>query len=350
MGWLKSTGAIGLEIDTGIIRVVELQGTEKAVSLLTIAQKELPIHAVAEGMVVDVNAVATALQEIWEQYRFGQREVILGICNQGVFLRYTTFPKISEKKLASAIRFKAREYFPIDLAEMVFDYAVLGEQPRGLNPNPTLEILLVAVRKDTLKPSLQTLEMCNLQPKIVDVTFLALLRTLTKEQLTGSFVLVDLANGLTTIQLISRGVPRFSRVISHSLQTYAREMNLPLGEDTLLAQPLVAATLEEDLQYAGYGLPDDWGLTLANEIRSSVSYYLAQDNAGSVDTVILSGRGAKINGLADRLREELGVQVEILNPLAGLKEVIPEIENQLGEQALEYASCLGLALRGLGAK
>ncbi|ABO49572.1 type IV pilus assembly protein PilM [Desulforamulus reducens MI-1] len=347
MAFFKPAGAVGLQIDTGIIRVVELKGTARFASLVTAGQIDIPDHAVVDGIVVDVQTVAQAIRDLWERHNIKDREVVLGICNQGVFMRYTTFPKIPDKKLAQALRFQAGEYFPIDNSQLVFDYAVLGEDKKANNIK--LKVLLVAARKDLLDISLRTLEAAHLQPKVVDISYLALLRTLTREQLSDSLVLVDLANGLTTIQLVHEGIPRFSRVISHSLQSYAREVNVPLADENLTSLPLVAATEEVAARsYTGFNTPEDWSTTLANEIRSSVSYYLAQANAGSVEIVILSGRGARISGLAERLQEELGVRVEVLYPLKNLQESLQSNGLGFADIGTDFTSCIGLALRGLG--
>ncbi len=139
-------------------------------------------------------------------------------------------------------------------------------------------------------------------------------------------------------------------MISHSLQAYAREVDLPLADGDLTSRPLVAAAKDMDIgRYTGLNPSEDWSTTLANEIRSSVSYYLAQANAGSVETVVLSGRGATIPGLGSIFQEELEVQVEILHPLANLQESLHGNNLEIAQQDAVFASCIGLALRGLGA-
>lgn len=347
MGFIKSAGAVGLEIDTGIIRVVELKGTSRSFSLTAFGQIEIPESAVVEGVVADAQVVAQACKDLWEKLGISRKEVVLGISNQGVFMRLATFPKIPEKKLAQALGYQAGEYFPIPLPQLVYDFAVLGELTgdRGAE----LEILYMAARRDLLEKSLEALNIAGLQPRVLDVSYLALLRTLPKHHLTGTVVLVDMANGLTTLQLINEGIPRFARVIPHSLMYYARDLNLTLPQlFTALAQ--VAAAKEEAM--AG-DIPADsfdrWVMILEEEIRSTVNYYVAQGNAGVVDTVVLSGCGARIVGLATKLMEDLGVQVEILNPFVSIKGLIEAQDDGIETKEPDFAVSIGLALRGLGA-
>ncbi|GAB6156866.1 type IV pilus assembly protein PilM [Desulfotomaculum varum] len=331
MRFFTNPGAVGVEIDTGVIRAVELKGSGRAASLAAAGQIDIPLPAVSEGVVAQAAVVAGALRELWSRCGISKQHVVLGICNQNVFMRIATLPKIPEKKLAQALRFQAGQYFPVNISQLVFDYALLGEVSKAAAAE--LEILLVASRRDIVQNNLQAMEAAGLQTEILDISYLSLLRTLSATQRSDTLVLVDIANGLTTIQLVSRGVPRFSRVIAHSLITYAGEAGLDLQEAALLSRT-----------------PDgDWLVTLANEIRSSVSYYLAQGNAGMVNSVLLSGRGARLKGLPERLQEELEVPVEVLDPLQNLSQSSPASGADLGAAGADFAVCIGLALRGLGA-
>ncbi|WP_347487656.1 type IV pilus biogenesis protein PilM [Desulfoscipio sp. XC116] len=423
MRFLKSSGAVGLELDTGIIRVVELSGDKHAPSLVAAGEIVIPEDAVSEGVVADVDAVARALEELWAKTGIGSREVVLGISNQGVLMRLAGFPKIPDNKLTQALRFQAGEYFPIPLAEMVFDHAVVGELD-GDN-GPQLQILLVAARRELLDKSLQAVQQASLMPRVVDAAPLALLRTLPAERLTDPVLLVDISNGLTTLLLVAGGVPRFARVIPQSLKSYARELNKPL--DKLLGTVRqAAAALQEDLlstgraaergrpgycpeqtraageerpiykpgdnsmdsgpafnlektvdkgqarqegrpPVSGHGiggwpsvgeyalgagamaveLTGDWELALANEIRSSIGYYIAQTGAAAVDAVIISGRGARVAGLPEFLQTEIDVPVEIINPLINIKAPGQVKGVDLQRKGPDFAVSIGLALRGL---
>ncbi len=376
MQFLKSSGAVGLELDTGIIRVVGLSGVKHAPSLAAAGEITIPEDAVSEGVVDDVDAVARALEELWAKARIGSREVTLGISNQGVLMRLANFPKIPDNKLAQALRFQAGEYFPIPLEEMVFDHAVMGEVDgdNGLQ----LQILLVAARRDLLDKSLQAVQKAALVPRVVDAAPLALLRTLPAERLESSVLLVDVSNGLTTLLLVAGGIPRFARAIPHSLKSYAHELDRPL-EELLETVRQVATAAQEDrspspedndtwlsdtgrdtgggwpstgehtptTSQAAIELPGKWEFELANEIRSSISYYMAQTGEAAVDAVIISGRGARLAGLTEFLQAEIDVPVEIIDPLVNIKGSAQVNGVDLRRKGPDFAVTIGLALRGL---
>ena len=347
MGLFKSDGAVGLELDTGTIRAVELAGTGHAANLAAAGQIGIPDDAVVEGVVADPGAVADALRQLWNQAGLRSRNVVLGVSNQGLLMRMANLPRVPEKKLAQLMQFQAGDYFPIPLPQLVFDFAVVGEI-NGEN-GPEQEILLVAARREQLNTSLAALESASLQPVVVDASPLALMRTVTEVQLTGTVAMLDISNGLSTLLLASGGIPRFARVIPHSLQGYARERGLPLSE-LLEGNRQVAAAGELLLAKPGdTGSPGDWGMVLAAEVRSSIEFYLAQRSDTGLDLVVLSGRGALIGGITEFFRSQLEVPVEVVEPLAVITGPVEAGGVDLRRCGPEFAVSIGLAMRGLEA-
>jgi type IV pilus assembly protein PilM len=340
MGILRSGGSVGLDIDTGIIRVVELKGKAKTVNLSAAGRIEIPSHVVEEGMVTDIDTVADALKELWKDARISSRDVTVGISNQGVLMRMARFPKLLEKNLAKAVRFQVGDYFPIPLDQLVLDFSLTGEV-EGENGSE-MEVLLVAARRDILERCLGALSAASLRPLVVDASSLALLRTLPEDRQSGNVALLDISNGRNGSLLIAeKGVPRLARVISQS--PYDREMELIKG-----SRELVATTIDDDQeQIIDHRYFDEWVMALANEVRSSIGYYMSQRNTESVGTVILSGRGARFESLPVKLEEEMDISVEIIKPLVRLNGPVSGNYSFINNEEPDFAVSIGLALRGL---
>lgn len=337
MALFGKAGVVGLEMDTGIIRGVEVSRGQKVVAA---GQVVLPETAVVDGMVQDVEAVAAALNTLWTESRFGTRNVALGIFNQGVMLRLINFPQVPKDKLRQAIHIQAGDYFPIPVSQMVLDYAVVGETSGA--EGALLDILLVAAKKDQLNLNLEALKRSRLTPLVIDASPLALLRVLPKEKLTGTTVVVDLANGISSLLLAVDGMPRFARVMSVSLLQYAEGLAGYLFPNGVLKAE-VAVGAEHNL---GAEVFSKWSVAVANDIRASISYYIRQDSLDDVNRIILSGKGAKVIGLAAMLHKELELPIEVINPFIHVRA-----QGELGfDWTLDgpnFATCVGLALRGL---
>lgn len=369
---------MGLELDTGAVRAVQLRGTARKATVVVAGQVELPETAVVDGVVAEVGAVAEALERLWAEARISGREVVLGVPEQGALMRLAVFPKVPESKLGQVVRYQAGDYFPIPLGQLVLDHSVVGEVERAEGPG--VEVLLVAARRDFLDKSLQALGAARLTPRVADAPALALLRSLPEEHLAGAAALVNIAHGSSSLVVVSRGVPRFARVMPISLQDYARERGCTLRDAVAAVVPpqpaaprkagASAGVERAAARAAGRAAPSggaaappdpavmepapalpaavgEWGSVLAGEIRSSLSYFLAQHDV-AVDVLVLSGRGARVPGLVEFLRAELDMNVEVTQPPAWmLANGAAAADVQV--QWPDFAVSAGLALRGLEA-
>ncbi|MEW6244732.1 MAG: type IV pilus assembly protein PilM [Bacillota bacterium] len=333
MGLFKTSSAVGLELDTGVIRVAELNKSRKRTTLVRAGQLEIPETAVVEGAVVQIDTVAIALEKMWSHYRFTSRNVVMGVANHGVLMRLATFPKIKDSQLEQVVRFQAGEYFPIPVSQLVLDFAVVGTVEEGAAQK--VEVLLVAVRRDLLAKALAALERARLTPVVIDASPLAAMRTLPRERLLGTAAIVDIANGLSSLLVVVGGVPRFARFIPVSLQSHA------YYDVNSMSVEVVAGPSQQQKSWQ----PGEWETAFINEIRSSLTYAEYQGK-GPIDSMFLSGPGARIVGLKEMLQEKFGIPVHIIQPcdtIALKTHTGADIET-LGP---DFTVSVGLALRGL---
>lgn len=338
MGLFGKGGVVGLELDTGLIRAVEVRGKNGGARVVAGGQVQIPENAVVDGIVQDAGVVSDALQKLWAKAGIGSRHVVLGMFNQGVMMRLINFPKVPRDKLERAIRLQAGEYFPIPLSQVILDFAVVGEVET--DDGAQFEVLLVAARRAQLEQSLEALHQAKLKIDMVDATPLALMRTLPQDKMSGTTVMVDMAMGLSTLLLMIDGMPRFARVIPVNLKQYVDTVgeNIDVRVDH---QQYVAAALEKG---RGEETFTDWGSTVANEIRASISYFVKQGSIADVDRIILSGKGAKVTGLSELLTDDLNLPVEVVQTMTNVK---PNGKADSGIDGPDFAVCVGLALCGL---
>jgi type IV pilus assembly protein PilM len=344
MGLFGGPGVVGLELDTGVIRAVEVRGSAGKGKLVAAGMVEIPEEAVVDGSVVNEGQVSEGLSRLWAEARFGSREVVLGTFNQGVITRMINFPKVPEGKLDQAIRLSAQEYFPIPLSQMVLDFAVVGEAT-GTN-GPELEVLLVAARTSALEKSIKALHDSRLRPVVIDASPLALLRVLGEEARKGMAAVLDISNGLSSLMIVVEGVPRFTRVIPVSLRQYAARLGIALKEVPI---PALGADESEPYAAAAGGTPEafgSWALSAAEEIRSTLNYFLKLDTWPELASLVLCGPGARIPVLPKLLQNELEVAVEVVRPLDRVAGTGTRTVDRLVKQP-DFAVCTGLALRGL---
>lgn len=86
---------------------------------------------------------------------------------------------------------------------------------------------------------------------------------------------------------------------------------------------------------------------LANEVRRSIEYYTTRYNK-TPERIFVCGGTAKIPHLDEFLSQELGIKVEVADPLSNLKvNVASASDRYLREISPMFAVCVGLAIRDM---
>src|SRR5882724_10117705 len=111
----KKTGGIaGLDIEAGSIAATEVV-VNGSVSVKAMAIEPLAPGIFHDGEVVDPDALASALKELFGRHKLSKR-VRLGIGNQQVVVRTLRLPAIEDpREMDAAVRFQAQEQIPMPL-------------------------------------------------------------------------------------------------------------------------------------------------------------------------------------------------------------------------------------------
>ena len=336
MGLLGSAARVGLELDTGQIRAAVVSGGAKRPILSAVGSVEIPEQAIMMGVVEEGDMVASALRELWSKTRIGSRSVVLGMSTPGMLMRSAVFPKVPDDRLAQAVHLQAGEYFPIPMHQLVMDFSVLGETETEEGAL-ALELLMVAARREQLQKNLDCIRDAGLSCDIIDASPLVLARHLSTDATGETVVLADIANGLTSLVVIQEGLPRFARVLQVSLESYAEEVGAALSD-----VPLDTFGEEEEASAGA----EAWAISFADEISSSVNYFVGQNEGASVDRLYIGGRGSRVPGLSRFLVEQLEMPVQRINPVERVTDNrVKGFDPEAG--GANYSVAIGLALRGL---
>jgi type IV pilus assembly protein PilM len=352
----KGPTLVGLDIQPGYVTAVQAR-VNGSILVQHAAGAPLPPDTVREGEVLDGNALAETLREMFGQSRLDKR-VRVGVANQRTVLRTLELPPLTDgKELDAAIRFQAEDQIPMPLENAVLDYHVLGvnETPAG----PRQRVIVVAAQRDMVMRLLAAVREAGLRPEAVDLSAFALIRSLHRldEQHAGRVLYLNVG-GLTNMAIAEGNVCHFTRVVSGGLESMATAIAERHGIALLKARSLLASVNLEaakpevqpydapvaehlDAELSTTSLdpytaavessttpveessttsPESPGIDvrpvlsggvreIAGEVRNSLDFHRSQDGGGEVSTVILSGPALQIAGFARALQSELGVPV-----------------------------------------
>jgi type IV pilus assembly protein PilM len=298
----SNRGTVGLDLDGGFLAAVQAtpDGVTRAVS------HDLAPGVISDGEVTDVNALTEALREFFKDQALPRR-VRLGIANQQIVVRQLDIPKIDdEKERAAAVRFQAAEAIAMPLEEVVLDHRVIAEvqSPEG---SARLRVVVVAARESMIARFVEAVRGAGLRPDGIDLNAFALVRALA----------------------VPSDTTETARVFCHL--GGVTNLAIAIGTSCLFTRPLSAQWDADDESVAN---------ALAEEIRLSIDFYMAQPEARWVGEIVLSGPGSQREGLADELSGLIEVPVTVADPLGRLQSgnLIAD------EDATRHTIAAGLAL------
>ena len=273
-------GTVGLDLDGAYVAAVQASqdGVTRAASV------DLAPGVISDGEVTDVTALTESLREFFKAKGLPKR-VRLGISNQQIVVRHLEIPKIDDDaERAAAVRFQAAEAIAMPLEEVVLDHQVVGEtiNPEGAS---RLRVVVVAARESMIARIVEAVRDAGLKPEGIDLNAFALVRTLA----------------------VPSDSTETARVFCHL--GGVTNLAVAVGTTCLFTRPL-------STQWDAEG--DNVAAALAEEIRLSIDFYMAQPEARWVGEIVLSGPGSRRPGLSEELSGKIEVPVTIAEPLGRL--------------------------------
>jgi type IV pilus assembly protein PilM len=344
---------IGVDIGSSAVRAVELSTGSSPPALLRIGQVPLPRGAVVAGEVRESDQVAEALKELWHRGKFRSKEVILGVANQRVVVREVTLPWLAEKELRESLSFQVQEYVPIPLDDAVLDYCVLEEFER--EGRRMVRLLIVAAQRVMIGQLVQTVEAAKLRPQGLDLVPFALVRSVGSvdsmglDNGGGDEALVDIGSDVTSICVHAQGVARFVRILPTAGRDVTAAISREVGVDEDEAERLkrgdsddVAPDRKQEVDHAAHGS----AAAFADEIRSSLDFYVSQTPGARVARVLVTGGGSKLPALLPLLAERLPTEVAAGHSFHRVTTRLDVSEDTIADAEPLLAVAVGLALPG----
>jgi type IV pilus assembly protein PilM len=347
--------AIGLDIGTSGVRAAELVFGKAGITLEKFGQVALPYGAVRDGEVIDVDAVAAAIKQLWSAIKFSDKKVVVGVANQKVIVRAVSLPAAPIDEIKETLAFQVQDSIPMAVENALLDFYPLDEAEEG--GRQVVRGLLVAAARDMVSTQLQAVQQAGLTPVMVDLTAFAVLRSLADADHLGMGApleaLVDVGARVTNIVLHQGGVPRFVRILQMGGQdvtdAVAERTGASEADAEALKRELGMGTSGVDTgQQAAARVMEAAGKAFAEQVRGSLDYYAASAGGQSVERIVMTGGGSRLGGLAEALQEATRVEVTRGRPFAeltvGQTDLTPE-QLQFVEPAASVP--VGLALGGV---
>jgi type IV pilus assembly protein PilM len=360
---VASPNVVGLDIGSGQIKAVHLARRRNTWSLENAAIGPTPPDSVQDGVILDIPRVTDAVKQLFRDHKFPPTglDTVAAVSGSHVHYRLITMPEMSESTLRKTIRFEAAKHIDqgktgVSLDNSAIECDILGKS----GDPPHLDVLLVVAPMAMVSGRVSVIEGAGLEPVAVDHEAVALLRAMEAASLMPSpgqsTVVMNMGATYTDLNIVhgkdvtvTRSIPIGGNAITNSL---ASTLNISMEEAELhkRSTSVVAGYDEEPGTMGAADIIRQVTLPiideLIRELRRSVIFFQSQAaEAGvnvAVEQLVLAGGAALLPGLADYLRERLGMTVTNLDPFAGHRDAAAA---RLQGRGIELAVATGLALK-----
>ena len=324
----RSDSLIGLDIGTHSVKMIQMDDAseEPRIKHLSVVRcdSERP------------ESVEQAVSSAFAESGVATRKVACSVAGPSVAVRHLQFPDLSPEELKGAVWWEGEQVIPFSMDDVYTDFQILGkDEASGLQ-----DVVFVAAARDLVNARSTLMRECGLEMRVLDVDGLAMVNEVHVEvEGQGAVAVVNVGARGTTLSIVDgAGIPfvrdiliagnSFTEAISTAMEVPDREAEAMKTGDVHALSPRAVDEMEAQIR------------RLTEEVRTSLRYYGSHQER-EVERILLTGGSSKLSLLNRLMSDELGISVEVWNPLegVGMGEDLPS------EYGPELCVALGLARR-----
>jgi type IV pilus assembly protein PilM len=350
---LSSKTFLAVDFGAGSLKLAEFDiNTDGGLVLKSFAIKPLGLEGSQEG--TREKTILKALQETLAERGFKSKNV--NVCAPGfhVFSKFVKLPPVDATKVTQIIQYEAQQNVPFPLAEVVWDYQILGSAASG-----ELEVLLVAVKSEIVEGLFRVAAEAKLRLNLCDASPAALCNAFRYNygDLEDCTMLLDIGAKTSNLLFFEKGKV-FSRSINLGAnaitQDFANEgkLKFEIAEQIKVAEGFVSLggayeEPENPNQAAISKIARQFMTKLHIQVNQTMQFYRGQQGGSAPQRLFLSGGASIMPYTAQFFAEKLNVAVEYFNPFRNV-QIDPAVNlEELAKVAHSLGEVVGLGLRNL---
>jgi len=304
----KVNELVGVDIGTTTIKICSLKNTKGFFTVENAVLKTYEQDLLSDGHIVDIDFLANELRSIFEDNKIKSRNVACALSSYSVISKKITIPFLQEEELDKTISGEVENAIPFPMRDIYYNYYVMGVDAEKQS---MMNVKIVAAKKEIVDAYVTVFNMADLSLQILDVDIFDISNLV--EQIYSpkehSVVIVDIGASVTNIAILNGEDIEFTREIlvggkylTNLIQKSARLNYMNAEEKKLSADSNIVYLFE------------DFIFNIASEINKTVRFYLATKPKENIGKIYVTGGSSLLPGLKEKIVEDSGIQVEVINP------------------------------------
>jgi len=344
---------LAVDFGAGSLKLAEFETNEAGgLRLKTFSIK--PLGAEGSQEATREKVILKALQDALAEKGIKAKDV--NVCAPGfhVFSKFVKLPPVDANKVTQIIQYEAQQNVPFPLAEVVWDYQILGSAPSG-----ELEVLLVAVKSEVVEGLFRVAAEAKLRLQLCDASPAALCNAFRYNygDLEDCTMLLDIGAKTSNLlffesgKVFSRSINLGANAITQDFATEAK-LKFEVAEQIKVAEGFVSLggayeEPESPNQAAIAKIARQFMTKLHIQVNQTMQFYRGQQGGSAPQRLFLSGGASIMPYTAQFFAEKLNVPVEYFNPFRNV-QIDPAVNlEELARVAHSLGEVVGLGLRNL---
>lgn len=345
----KKASYVGIDIGSLGLRIVEISvgGDQPKITKM----RFIPLKPeFFQGYVIPgASSVGDLMVQAVAELELGNSMACVAIPAPAVFNKRLKVAKVDPSELNTNIQFEAAAILPGGTSGVKLDYHVLGESGKNY-----LEVLILAVKNDIVDAYTDTVALGGLQTAVVDIetfAFQNIYELCNPEDFEKTIAYIHIGARYSAISVCKSGVPLVmgdsavgGRQVSESIVEatavkYVEAEELKKNDDAS-SQHFMAVRKVFEAQSE----------KIASELVRQVTFLWNAAGGGPLNKIVISGGGALLPGLIEKIIEKSGVETSFFDPVTAMTVDDSISQTDLDAVRGRLTVACGLAIRQIGDK
>ena len=299
-------------------RVCELKKSGQNVTVLKAFEVELPSGVVDDGIILDVESVATALYAAFKNHKVKRNKLAFVIASRRIANKEILIPYLkNEKKIEEIVTANAEDYFPMNnMEDYILKHTVLDtvENEEG----KLLSVLVMAFHKEMVDAYYQLASMMRMQVETIDYYGNSVYQLLKKQLTQGTMLTLQMDKDMTYVSIMKDKAQLFKRPVPYGSDTMIKNLAEYKGMLEEEAEAVLMDARKRDILLE----PDEFEdlvRVLSSSISRVVEFHTSRNPQTVIEGVKLIGTGVKFEGFAQAIGAELDAEVSVIENLNVVK-------------------------------
>lgn len=341
-----SGSAVGIDVGSSSIKVVEVEEKNNVLKLLTYGELQLGPYGgkeLGQAIQLEPNLEQEALVDVIRESAVTGKGAVLAMPLSASFVTNVSLEAEDDVDLAPMVRVEARKVIPASLSEVTLDWAEVESPKQSKAAGHRRDVLIAAIQNAALDRFKVLMQFAGFTKPPTEIECFSSIRSVFDSDQLNTAV-IDLGARSSKLYIARDALlMRMHRVraggaIATDSIAKSLEMNFAEAEERKLT------VLPDDKDFADIKRAHDVTYERAfREFRQVLREY-EQKTGITIDVVYLAGGGSLFPGMAATLKDALNKDVELSNPFARVAHPA-FLTDTLQEIGPSFVVSLGAALR-----